>query len=40
VKDQIVAFVHRKAQADYVMKLRESAKIERLAKPAAAPDKK
>jgi peptidyl-prolyl cis-trans isomerase C len=44
VKGQIETYVTRKAQADYVAKLRESAKIERLdqtantAAPAAAPD--
>ncbi|WP_315783334.1 peptidylprolyl isomerase [Bradyrhizobium sp. SZCCHNPS1003] len=35
VKSQIETYVTRKAQADYVGKLRESAKIERLDKPAA-----
>ncbi|WP_315775701.1 MULTISPECIES: peptidylprolyl isomerase [unclassified Bradyrhizobium] len=35
VKGQIETYVTRKAQADYVGKLRESAKIERLDKPAA-----
>ena len=30
VKDQIETFVQRKAQAEYVTKLREAAKIERL----------
>jgi peptidyl-prolyl cis-trans isomerase C len=47
VKPQIEAFVTRKAQADYVAKLREGAKIERLdktadsaAKPDAAPEPK
>ncbi|ABE61374.1 PpiC-type peptidyl-prolyl cis-trans isomerase [Nitrobacter hamburgensis X14] len=34
VKPQIEQFVTRKAQADYVAKLRETAKIERLDKPA------
>jgi peptidyl-prolyl cis-trans isomerase C len=42
VKAQIETYVTRKAQADYVAKLRESAKIERLDQaantPAAAPD--
>src|SRR5271167_3935015 len=33
VKSQIEAYVTRKAQADYVAKLREAAKIERLDKP-------
>jgi peptidyl-prolyl cis-trans isomerase C len=46
VKAQIETYVTRKAQADYVAKLRESAKIERMdqaantAAPAAAPDAK
>jgi peptidyl-prolyl cis-trans isomerase C len=44
VKPQVEAFVVRKAQADYVTKLRTAAKIERLDKkadaPAAAPDAK
>ena len=35
VKSQIETYVTRKAQADYVSKLREAAKIERLDKPAA-----
>lgn len=35
VKAQIEQFVTRKAQADYVAKLRETAKVERLDKPAA-----
>ncbi|MGJ4901806.1 peptidylprolyl isomerase [Bradyrhizobium sp. HKCCYLRH2060] len=35
VKGQIETYVTRKAQADYVGKLREAAKIERLDKPAA-----
>ena len=34
VKDQVETFVQRKAQAEYVTKLRESAKIERMDKPA------
>jgi peptidyl-prolyl cis-trans isomerase C len=34
VKGQIETYVARKAQADYVGKLREAAKIERMAKPA------
>jgi peptidyl-prolyl cis-trans isomerase C len=33
VKSQIETYVTRKAQADYVAKLREAAKIERLDKP-------
>ncbi len=37
VKAQIQTYVTRKAQADYVAKLRETAKIERLDKPADAP---
>ena len=32
VKDQVETYVMRKAQADYVSKLRESAKVERLDK--------
>jgi peptidyl-prolyl cis-trans isomerase C len=36
VKSQIETYVTRKAQADYVGKLREAAKIERLDKPAEA----
>jgi len=36
VKGQIETYVTRKAQADYVSKLREAAKIERLDKPADA----
>jgi peptidyl-prolyl cis-trans isomerase C len=35
VKAQIETYVTRKAQADYVAKLREAAKVERLDKPAA-----
>jgi peptidyl-prolyl cis-trans isomerase C len=35
VKPQIEQFVTRKAQADYVAKLRETAKVERMDKPAA-----
>ncbi len=35
VKPQIEQYVTRKAQADYVAKLRETAKVERLDKPAA-----
>jgi peptidyl-prolyl cis-trans isomerase C len=34
VKDQIEAFLSRKAQTDFIAKLRQSAKIERLDKPA------
>jgi len=37
VKPQLQNFVTRKAQSEYLAKLRESAKIERLDKPAAAP---
>jgi peptidyl-prolyl cis-trans isomerase C len=37
VKSQIETYVTRKAQADYVGKLRESAKIERMDQAAAAP---
>jgi peptidyl-prolyl cis-trans isomerase C len=33
VKAQIETYVTRKAQADYVAKLRESAKVERMDKP-------
>ena len=42
VKGQIETYVTRKAQADYVAKLREAAKIERMDKPEAAakPDAK
>ena len=36
VKGQIETYVTRKAQAEYVAKLREAAKIERMDKPAAA----
>jgi len=36
VKDQVETFVQRKAQAEYVTKLRGAAKIERLDKPADA----
>ncbi len=36
VKSQIEQYVTRKAQADYVTKLRETAKVERMDKPAAA----
>jgi peptidyl-prolyl cis-trans isomerase C len=39
VRDQIENFASRKAQVDYVTKLRADAKIERLDKPAAAPAK-
>jgi peptidyl-prolyl cis-trans isomerase C len=39
VKPQIEQFVTRKAQADYVAKLRETAKVERMDKPAAGGDK-
>jgi peptidyl-prolyl cis-trans isomerase C len=34
VKDQIEAYVARKAQSEFVAKLRQTAKIERLDKPA------
>ena len=34
VKDQLEAYVARKAQSEFVAKLRETAKIERLDKPA------
>ncbi len=34
VKDQLEAYVARKAQTEYIAKLRQSAKIERLDKPA------
>jgi peptidyl-prolyl cis-trans isomerase C len=37
VKPQLESFVARKAQADYLTKLRDSAKLERLDKPADAP---
>jgi peptidyl-prolyl cis-trans isomerase C len=37
VKPQLESFVARRAQADYLTKLRESAKLERLDKPADAP---
>src|SRR5262249_22313924 len=37
VKDQVQQIVMRKAQADFITKLRQDAKIERLDKPAAAP---
>lgn len=40
VKAQIETYVTRKAQADYVAKLREAAKVERLDKPAATTDTK
>jgi peptidyl-prolyl cis-trans isomerase C len=36
VKPQIEQYVTRKAQAEYVAKLRETAKVERMDKPAAA----
>ena len=36
VKAQIETYVTRKAQADYVAKLREAAKVERMDKPAEA----
>ena len=37
VKDQIESYMTRKAQTDFVARLRQSAKIERLDKPAAPP---
>lgn len=40
VKGQLEAYVGRKAQTEYVAKLRETTKIERLDKPAAAPAEK
>jgi peptidyl-prolyl cis-trans isomerase C len=40
VKPQIEQYVVRKAQADYVTKLRDSAKVERLDQAAATPDAK
>ncbi|MEH2480258.1 peptidyl-prolyl cis-trans isomerase C [Nitrobacteraceae bacterium AZCC 2146] len=40
VKPQIETYVVRKAQADYVTKLREGAKVERLDQAAATPDAK
>ncbi len=40
VKPQIETYVTRKAQADYVAKLREAAKVERMDKPDAATDAK
>ncbi len=40
VKAQIETYVTRKAQSDYVAKLREAAKIERMDKPAEAADTK
>ncbi len=39
VKDQVETFVIRKAQADYVTKLRGAAKIERMEKPADKTEK-
>ena len=39
VKSQIETYVTRKAQADYVAKLREAAKVERMDQPAAAATK-
>ena len=38
VKAQIETYVTRKAQADYVAKLRETAKVERMDKAAAKPE--
>jgi len=40
VKGQLESYVERKAQVDLVTKLRTAAKIERLDKPAAAPEEK
>ena len=40
IKPQIEAFVARKAQTEFVTKLRQSAKVERLDKTEAAPDTK
>ena len=40
VKSQIETYVTRKAQADYVAKLREAAKVERMDKPAKPADSK
>jgi peptidyl-prolyl cis-trans isomerase C len=37
VKPQLESFVARKAQSEYLAKLRDSAKLERLDKPADAP---
>jgi peptidyl-prolyl cis-trans isomerase C len=37
VKDQIEAYVGRRAQTEFVAQLREGAKIERLDRPAGAP---
>jgi peptidyl-prolyl cis-trans isomerase C len=37
VKDQIEAFVGRRAQSEYIAQLREAAKIERLDRPAGMP---
>jgi len=39
VKDQIEAFLARKAQTEFIAQLRQTAKIERLDKPAAQPKK-
>ena len=39
VKGQIETYVNRKAQADYVTKLREAAKVERMDKPEETADK-
>ena len=36
VKSQIETYVTRRAQAEYVAKLRETAKVERMDQPAAA----
>ncbi len=40
VKDQIEAFLARKAQSEFIGQLRQTAKIERLDKPAAQPQPK
>jgi peptidyl-prolyl cis-trans isomerase C len=37
VKDQIATYVARKAQTEFIAQLRESAKVERLDKPATPP---
>jgi peptidyl-prolyl cis-trans isomerase C len=37
VKDQIATYVGRKSQSEFIAQLRESAKIERLDKPAGPP---
>lgn len=40
VRDQVTRYVAQKAQSDMILKLREAAKIERTAAPAAAPSLK